>query len=708
MNKFIYGENQDRGIVNISVSNNGEVEINGEYGIRKDTHMFYVLTDKDYDGMAIRLKGDLHYKWAYKFKTKREMNDFVGKCRGKKWDYFVVYNSAEAFMIRNGHTYYKGMKPSDVSILSFDIETTGLNPNTDSCLLITNTFRRGGKIERRVFSYSDYKTDKEMILAWCHFVRDKNPSVLTGHNIFGFDIPFLNKRAGYLPIGRDESNAIISKFSSEFKKDDSQSYSYNNVIVQGREIIDTFFLSIKYDVGRKYPNYRLKDIIKYEGLEVEGRQHYNASEIRNKYNDAAEWEKIVKYAEHDADDALALYDLMIPSYFYYAQSIPKTMQQIINGRSGSQINAFMLRAYLSDGHSVPKASHVEHFKGATSFGNPGIYKDVGKVDVASLYPSIILQYNICDIDKDPSQYFLKMVQFFTAERLENKRLAKETGDRHYKDLEQAQKIIINSAYGFMGAVGLNFNSPENAENVTRLGREILASGLKWAESRDYTIVNADTDSFSYTYRGITKDKFINEIKELNSIFPDRIKWEDDGFFKTVIIVKAKNYVLEKDNGEVVIKGSGLKATMKEKALKKFIKETINYLLKGDTNGLVNFYNDFICSVDGINADNITDWCSRKTVTKAILQPKRTNEQRIKDAIDRANIRVQEGDKVHIFFEEDEKLALPETFNGTISKSKLYGKIFSTIKIFSSVIDIKQFLNYSLKRNQKLLESKRAS
>jgi DNA polymerase elongation subunit (family B) len=76
-----------------------------------------------------------------------------------------------------------------------------------------------------------------------------------------------------------------------------------------------------------------------------------------------------------------------------------------------------------------------------------------------------------------------MVDYFTIERLKNKKLAKETGDSYYDDLQNSQKIAINSAYGFLGAPGLNFNSPQHAAFITKTGREILEKSVLWATGR---------------------------------------------------------------------------------------------------------------------------------------------------------------------------------------------------------------------------------
>jgi DNA polymerase elongation subunit (family B) len=171
------------------------------------------------------------------------------------------------------------------------------------------------------------------------------------------------------------------------------------------------------------------------------------------------------------------------SLFYLTQSVPKPYQLMLESATGSQINAMMVRSYLQEAHSIAKTSEVVPFQGAISLGNPGIYKNSVKVDVTSLYPSAILHYKIYDKHKDPEQNFLKIMQTFTAERIKNKQLAKTS--KYHDDLQSSQKIVINSGYGFLGAPGLNYNSPSNADFVTRAGRETLQRAIEWATGSKY-------------------------------------------------------------------------------------------------------------------------------------------------------------------------------------------------------------------------------
>ncbi len=724
-NDLIYGKDPVQRIVCSEIKGNTLVNYiaDGNKTITETRPFYYYVLMEEYDGNQDcgRLEGQNDFQYFVKFKTKSEAYNYCRKLDYADKRHWRCYNDVESAMLREGFTNYKGMKLNGVSVLSFDIETTGVTINENSFItLISNTFRdRSGTIVRRMFAFDDYDSPKLFIDAWCKWVRSLDPDIMLGHNIFGFDFPYLKKVADIyktkINLGRNASAIKIATRPRKFRKDGSQAYDYCNVNVYGRQVIDTFFLSIKYDIKRNYPSYGLKPIIAYEKLEKEGRQHWDFSVNKEPWANPADWAKFKQYAEDDADDALALFDLMAPQFFYYAQSIPKQFQEIINTATGSQANSFMVRAYLQDSKAIPAPSEKVDFEGAISIGCPGLYKNVFKVDVASLYPSIMLQYNITDLYKDPDNKFLEAVKFFTEQRLEDKRLAEETGERIYEDLSNGRKIMINSFYGFMGAPGLNFNYPEGAAEVTKHGRKILKDAVKWASGQDlkynkddkwflvdtenkgkgFKIVNADTDSISYEPTG---GDIVTHLEEINGSCPDLIRWTNDGVYDSILVVKAKNYAL-KVGDKVKIKGSALKATMKETALRDFLNDTILELLKGNTA----VRGSYLAHVRTIrNLKDITPWCSKKTVTASVLAPKRTNESRVLDALKGENY--QEGDKVRMFFKSPTELCLDKNFDGVYDKDKLYEKLYKTVKVLEPVLDMEGFPNFKLKRNKEALEA----
>lgn len=487
VNRLVFGKNDTKGIVNISVKNDNVhiFNIDGTETVLPYKH--WVLSQKKFTDDFKPLIGNQWFKYIKEYD---HLPDFLSvKNNVYKAGMYTIANYEESFMVKNGYTYYKGMKIDQLSMLSFDIETTGLNPFADDAevLLITNTYRDKDNHIQKVFVVDDYASDVDMILAWADWVKSVNPSILLGHNIIIFDIPYITNRLmneGYtLDIGRDGSPLVTEDRVRELRVDGTQTYSYHRLMCFGRDIIDTFFLAIKADIGKKYESYGLKSIVKQEGLEKEGRQHYDASLIRSNWSIPEEKEKIIAYASDDSEDPLKLFDLMAPSFFYLTQYVPKTFQMMLESATGSQINSMMVRSYIQDGYSVAKTDAGQDFVGAISNAKPGIYNNCVRWDVASLYPSIMIQYRIEPTGKDFNRNFLKMLDYFLTERLKNKQLAKTTGERHYKDLEQSQKIFANSTYGFLGANGLNYNHPASAAMVTRYGREILTKAVVWASGK---------------------------------------------------------------------------------------------------------------------------------------------------------------------------------------------------------------------------------
>lgn len=497
-NKLIYGCDTTERIVSIEVSGSYLIIFQEMFdGTIKQTTQeayYWLLTNRSLSEKETKLVGNGFFKHLHFFDSIEQKTEVKKKLYQKRIEFYSIHNDKEANLVANGMTYFKGMKPEDVSTLSFDIETDGLIPSSKSQVyLISNTFRKLGKTHNKTFSLADYNNQSDMLIAWCNWVREIDPSVIVGHNIFVYDFFYLRHVAKLndvkLNLGRDGSEIRFNDYTSKKRKDGSQDYEYTECFVFGRELIDTFFLSLTFDIGRVFPSYGLKPIIKYLGLEKEGRSFVDASKMRTYFNERdtnpENWNNAVKYANEDSDDALKLYDMMIPAFFYLTQCISFPWQKMINSATGSQINSFLVRSYLQEGKSIPRATEFEErVEGGISFAIPGIYRNLKKVDLRSAYPSQILRFKLYDKIKDPEGNYFKMVEHFANERFELKRLYKETGDKYYKDRDATAKVFLNSAYGVTITKGLHFNSPAIGAKITESTREVIDLALQWASGKD--------------------------------------------------------------------------------------------------------------------------------------------------------------------------------------------------------------------------------
>lgn len=227
---------------------------------------------------------------------------------------------------------------------------------------------------------------------------------------------------------------------------------------------------------------------------------------------------------------------------------------------------------------------------------------------------------------------------------------------------------------------------------------------------NFSLVNYDTDSITICKKDgaeFSEEEQYSLLKELNSLYDENITWDHDGYFNTIIVMAAKNYVLY-DGKKIKIKGSALKASTKSKLLKSLISDVVNVLcftpdLEEAKLKIQKLYQECIKKAANVNnPDSMRDFAARKTISSTMMTSTRTNETKVMDAIKDSTY--VEGDRVWVFYLPDDSLCLIEDFSGEYNKVRLYKNIYDTISVFSDVLPIKDmFLNYALKKNLPLVD-----
>lgn len=227
---------------------------------------------------------------------------------------------------------------------------------------------------------------------------------------------------------------------------------------------------------------------------------------------------------------------------------------------------------------------------------------------------------------------------------------------------------------------------------------------------NFVIPNGDTDSITFCkpdFLGLSEEEQRDLIEEINHVSPEYMDWEPDGYFKCVIVLKSKNYILLDQNNKITLKGSGLKDSKKEIALKELMSEVIDGLLY-EKNNLQAVYDKY--KAEALNVQDITRWSVKKTVSKKLLESDRKNETDVVDALSGLDLR--EGDKYLIYNAVDgqrqihvkgepqfyKKTGLPkmepntflkraELWSGDQDTEHLLDRIWKTLQIFGAVVDL---------------------
>jgi len=102
--------------------------------------------------------------------------------------------------------------------------------------------------------------------------------------------------------------------------------------------------------------------------------------------------------------------------------------------------------------------------------------------------------------------------------------------------QAAMKILINAAYGYMGAGSMAlFADMRAADEVTRRGREVLAQVLDALRARGMALIEADTDGVYFAVPpSWTEEQERQLVAEIGAALPAGIRLEYEGRYRAII------------------------------------------------------------------------------------------------------------------------------------------------------------------------------
>lgn len=235
---------------------------------------------------------------------------------------------------------------------------------------------------------------------------------------------------------------------------------------------------------------------------------------------------------------------------------------------------FKKREYADTGGSGYEGAYVLEPK-------IGIFEDVAAVDFKSLYPSVMVAWNISpetyitDAQAkrlDPKDYVTcpTGAKFITTRKGFVPEIFKDTGEKRkvYQDLQAKEKVGSDlfllyyrlaysfkrlglSFYGDMGNIESRYFNPKVAEAVTLSGQHILREAVSYAKRNGIEPLYGDTDSM---YIKIPADQGASFVKGCNDYLrehlakdfgiPDSrfvVELEYENYFKRMFFVRKKRY-----------------------------------------------------------------------------------------------------------------------------------------------------------------------
>ena len=442
--------------------------------------------------------------------------------------------------------------------------------------------------------YKSFKTEYELLLSFINWwmVEENTPEVVTGWNSELYDIPYLTRR-----LDRVLGEKLMRRMSPWG-------------LVTEREIHIMGRKQISYDIGgvtqldylnlykkftyKAQESYRLDYIASVE-LGQKKLDHSEFDTFKDFYTKG--WQKFVEYNIIDVElvdrleDKMKLIELAIVMAYDAKANYADVFSQV-------RMWDTIIYNYLKKRNVVipPKEQTDKDAKYAGAYVKepiPGKYDWVVSFDLNSLYPHLIMQYNISPetlletkhptatvdkilneeltfemhqdsaicangamyrkdvrgflpelmekIYKDRTIYKKKMLQAKQDyEKKKSKRLEKEIA--RCNNIQMARKIQLNSAYGAIGNQYFRYYKLANAEAITLSGQV----SIRWIENRMNRYLNKilKTENEDYVIASDTDSIYLNLGPLVEVVYKDR---EKDGsgictFLNKVCEVEFEKYI----------------------------------------------------------------------------------------------------------------------------------------------------------------------
>lgn len=595
--------------------------------------------------------------------------------------FFTYGDPATMYLVHSGRTMLKELTPKTAHRMQIDIESfrdDGFpNADQDPIFIISICDNRG--YEQVLFQVGDphiellsglteadykenpwtgFQTEQELLTELVKIISRRDPDIIEGHYIFGFDLPYIERRCVlnnvHFTIGRD---ALVPYTHPAEKKFAERDVKYTNFVVGGRSIIDTMFLAMDWDVyARKLKNVTLKEVARTFGVAPKNRTYIDGDKIAETW--LKDPTKVLRYALDDVYETRAISDQLCSSSFALTQMMPLPYQKVQLAGSSTRIQSLFVREYLRKRQSLPLPSGgKQEFGGYTDIFQTGIFDNIWYLDVDSLYPAIMLNYDMKP-EHDHLGLFQTFLQALTTLRLETKatmQKAKGIRKAELKAREQAFKIQINSFYGMLGAGKIClFSTVSEADRVATTGQGLLKRMIELVVAEGGDIIECDTDGVMFiTPPELDFEKDGPAFAQLiTDKMPKGINISLDGAYLQMMSMKKKNYALMKLDGEMKVKGGSFKSRALEPLFRVFVEGQIECLFDRDTKEMRAQY---IATQETILTKVNPELLARSVALKDSLKTyerkvrsgsNRAPQYEIADALVRVhNRRVQKGDRI---------------------------------------------------------------
>ncbi|GAC1323714.1 MAG: DNA polymerase domain-containing protein [Chloroflexota bacterium] len=515
----------------------------------------------------------------------------------------LSWSPAEQFLMLSGRTFFKGMHYGDLRRLQFDLETTGLDEDRDRIFMISMSDSTGWRESLDTGSWSEARLIERFVEA----IQARDPDVLENHNIFGFDLPFLARRAARLGVrlrlGRDGTEP---KVETDVFAGAERSEPFLRWRIVGREVVDTQHAVRRYGaVTPELRRYGLKEAARFLGLAHPDREYVAGIDVWPTYREDPE--RVRRYAAADVDEVDGLSRRLLPPIFGLAQCVPRPYERLAADCSPASIwEPLLARAYLHTaralGVAIPRDPPSARPTAARVFVS-GVVRPAARVTAVGLIPRLVTGKRV-------------------RARVDTLGVLPDVvGWALSRQADEATQLIANSAHAHLGGSGLLSDQDAAAEVTATAGTSMMriAAALTM---RGCEVVEIDGPHLSCAVPSTWSVRDAKAISEdVRESLPPGVELTWSEMFESLYSRGPRNSIVLGTDGRVTLVGAAFRPGRTERFGEAFVLRFAPNALRGDVPAAREV---FLETVHALRTNQIplSDLCVQVTLHKSPPQYRR--------------------------------------------------------------------------------------
>ncbi len=503
--------------------------------------------------------------------------------------YFHLRDPVQQYLLWSGKTHFVGMPFDRLVRMQIDLEAY----RTDG-FEFPNPLREGDRITaialsdssgwERLISGRDHD-EGEMLAEMVREIRVRDPDVIEGHNIFRFDLPYMEARARRygveLTVGRN--GGVPRRRPARFQIGD-RVIPYRNYAIHGRHVIDTWFLAQRYsEADRELRRNGLKDVARHFGVASPDRTYIPGAEASWYFDHDPD--TLFRYALDDVRETREISAVLSPGYYVQARIFPCRYQETTLADGPTKIDGLMLREYLARRHSIPAPMTPEPVaRKHTALNVRGVSRPVVHCDVTALYPAVILSG-----DGRPEADELGVFPELSARFRDLRERAGPWSDaapagedgRFAATVRSGINMLLDAFHDYLAFPAGHFNDFRAADRVTRAGGELVRRLAAEIEERDGRVVTVDARGIYFVPpAGLAGAPAVEAlVAEAAASLPWKVELPL-ARCPAMFCYAPGNHALLAERDELFVSGSDLSGRGIERYRREWLEEMLRLLLQG--------------------------------------------------------------------------------------------------------------------------------